>query len=105
MTADFGAATVLISYCVVLGKTSPLQMLIFAILETVVFVVNEWLGVVILQVNSGVRLFEIGESSFVCSSSTLEIIIILSKVFLFTSGVCIVGLIVASQCLRMMKIE
>ena len=43
-TSDFAAAAVLISFGAVLGRLSPLQMLIMAFMEIVVFQVNEWLG-------------------------------------------------------------
>ncbi|XP_033619238.1 ammonium transporter Rh type A isoform X2 [Fukomys damarensis] len=41
--ADFSTATVLISFGAVLGKTSPIQMLIMTILEIAVFAGNEFL--------------------------------------------------------------
>ncbi|XP_069584444.1 ammonium transporter Rh type A [Ranitomeya imitator] len=43
INADFSTATVLISFGAVLGKTSPLQMLIMAILEIAIFACNEHL--------------------------------------------------------------
>nr|SBU87553.1 Rh 50 glycoprotein [Homo sapiens] len=43
INADFSAATVLISFGAVLGKTSPTQMLIMTILEIVFFAHNEYL--------------------------------------------------------------
>uniref|UniRef100_A0A8C5PFB8 Ammonium transporter Rh type A n=1 Tax=Leptobrachium leishanense TaxID=445787 RepID=A0A8C5PFB8_9ANUR len=43
INADFSTATVLISFGAVLGKTSPVQMLIMAILEITVFAGNEHL--------------------------------------------------------------
>ncbi|KAM8954160.1 ammonium transporter Rh type A [Pelodytes ibericus] len=43
INADFSTATVLISFGAVLGKTSPVQMLIMAILEITVFACNEHL--------------------------------------------------------------
>ena len=44
MAADFAAACVLISYCVVLGSTSPLQLIIMTAIEVIIFVVNEYIG-------------------------------------------------------------
>uniref|UniRef100_A0A8C6DCM7 Ammonium transporter Rh type A n=1 Tax=Moschus moschiferus TaxID=68415 RepID=A0A8C6DCM7_MOSMO len=41
--ADFSAVTVLISFGAVLGKTSPIQMLIMTIIEITVFAANEFL--------------------------------------------------------------
>ena len=55
MTADFASAAVLISFGVVLGKTSPLQLILMAIIEIVLFVANEVLGRQVF----GVRLFMI----------------------------------------------
>ncbi|KAM5164667.1 ammonium transporter Rh type A [Mantella aurantiaca] len=43
INADFSTATVLISFGAVLGKTSPLQMLIMAVLEIFIFACNEHL--------------------------------------------------------------
>ncbi|XP_043860572.1 ammonium transporter Rh type A [Dromiciops gliroides] len=43
INADFSTATVLISFGAVLGKTSPVQMLIMTILEITVFAANEHL--------------------------------------------------------------
>ncbi|XP_004696423.1 ammonium transporter Rh type A [Echinops telfairi] len=45
INADFSTAAVLISFGAVLGKTSPLQMLIMAIFEIAVFVGNEYVVV------------------------------------------------------------
>ncbi|XP_057555509.1 ammonium transporter Rh type A [Hippopotamus amphibius kiboko] len=43
INADFSTVTVLISFGAVLGKTSPMQLLIMTILEIAVFAVNEYL--------------------------------------------------------------
>ncbi|XP_072263489.1 ammonium transporter Rh type A [Pyxicephalus adspersus] len=43
INADFSTATVLISFGAVLGKTSPVQMLIMAVLEIFIFACNEHL--------------------------------------------------------------
>ncbi|XP_006926520.1 ammonium transporter Rh type A isoform X3 [Pteropus alecto] len=45
INADFSTATVLISFGAVLGKISPIQMLIMTIIEITVFVGNEYLVV------------------------------------------------------------
>lgn len=42
--ADFAAAAALISFGVLIGKTSPLQLLVMTIIELVFFEVNIWLG-------------------------------------------------------------
>lgn len=44
LSADFAAATVLISFGAVLGKTSPMQLLIMALIEVVLAQINEWIG-------------------------------------------------------------
>jgi len=42
--SDFAAASVLISFGVVLGKTSPLQLIIMTLIEIVLFAFNEVVG-------------------------------------------------------------
>lgn len=42
ISAEFACAVVLISFGAVLGKTSPLQLLVMALLEVPVFAVTEW---------------------------------------------------------------
>ncbi len=42
--SDFAAASVLISFGVVLGTTSPLQLIVMTLIEIVLFVVNEIIG-------------------------------------------------------------
>ena len=44
LTADFASAAVLISFGVVLGKASPFQLVLMALIEIVLFVANEVLG-------------------------------------------------------------
>ncbi len=44
LLADFAAASVLISFGVVLGTTSPLQLIAMTLVEIVLFVVNEIIG-------------------------------------------------------------
>lgn len=50
INADFSTATVLISFGAVLGKTSPIQMIIMTILEIAVFAGNEHLVTEIFKV-------------------------------------------------------
>lgn len=50
INADFSTAAVLISFGAVLGKTSPVQMLILTIFEISIFVCNEHLVVNVLKV-------------------------------------------------------
>jgi ammonium transporter Rh len=50
INADFSTATVLISFGAVLGKTTPIQMLIMTIIEIVFFAGNEYLVGEIFQV-------------------------------------------------------
>uniref|UniRef100_A0A669B1A7 Ammonium transporter Rh type A n=1 Tax=Oreochromis niloticus TaxID=8128 RepID=A0A669B1A7_ORENI len=49
INADFSTATVLISFGAVLGKTSPVQLLIMTILEITIFSVNEHLVVGLMK--------------------------------------------------------
>nr|XP_014346876.1 PREDICTED: ammonium transporter Rh type A [Latimeria chalumnae] len=49
INADFSTATVLISFGAVLGKTSPVQMLIMTILEITIFGINEHLVANVLK--------------------------------------------------------
>ena len=42
--SDFAAAAVLISFGVILGKTTPLQLVILALIEIVLFTINEVIG-------------------------------------------------------------
>ncbi|KAI3364220.1 hypothetical protein L3Q82_011020 [Scortum barcoo] len=51
INADFSTATVLISFGAVLGKTSPVQLLIMTILEITIFATNEHLVVEYLKAN------------------------------------------------------
>ena len=44
LLSDFAAASVLISFGVVLGTTSPLQLIVMSLIEIVLFVVNEIIG-------------------------------------------------------------
>ncbi|KAK5923880.1 hypothetical protein CgunFtcFv8_000808 [Champsocephalus gunnari] len=49
--AEFACAVVLISFGAVLGKTSPLQLLVMALLEVPVFAVTEWAVLKYLKIN------------------------------------------------------
>ena len=44
LLGEYAAATVLISFCVVLGKLSILQLIIMALLEVLLYSVNEYIG-------------------------------------------------------------
>jgi ammonium transporter Rh len=52
--ADFCTAAVLISFGAVLGKTSPIQLLIMATIEVVIQSVNEWIGLHFFKVTVNV---------------------------------------------------
>lgn len=52
INADFSTATVLISFGAVLGKTSPVQLLIMTILEITIFSINEHLVATVFKVNA-----------------------------------------------------
>uniref|UniRef100_A0A3B1IIK1 Rh family B glycoprotein n=1 Tax=Astyanax mexicanus TaxID=7994 RepID=A0A3B1IIK1_ASTMX len=51
INAEFVCAVVLISFGAVLGKTSPVQLLVMALLEVPVFAVAEWIVVKYLKIN------------------------------------------------------
>ncbi|XP_076023361.1 rh50-like protein [Genypterus blacodes] len=51
INAEFACAVVLISFGAVLGKTSPLQLLVMALLEVPVFSVTEWAVLKYLKIN------------------------------------------------------
>lgn len=51
INADFSTATVLISFGAVLGKTSPVQLLIMTVLEITIFSINEHLVANVLKAN------------------------------------------------------
>lgn len=59
LTGDFAAATVLISFGAVLGKTSPLQLLVMALIEVVLSQINEWIGLDKLKAE------DVGESMYI----------------------------------------
>ena len=48
ITSDFAAGAVLITFGAVLGKTTPLQMLIVVIFELIIYAINELIGAVML---------------------------------------------------------
>lgn len=52
INADFSTATVLISFGAVLGKTSPVQLLIMTVLEITLFSINEHLVNEVLHVST-----------------------------------------------------
>lgn len=49
--SDFASAAVLISFGVVIGVTSPLQLIIMTLIEIVLFTVNEVIGRNMLNVS------------------------------------------------------
>ena len=49
--SDFCAATILISFGVVIGKTTPLQLIAMTLIEVVLFFVNEVIGRKLLGVS------------------------------------------------------
>lgn len=51
INAEFACAVVLISFGAVLGKTSPLQLLVMALLEVPIFGVTEWAVLKYLKIN------------------------------------------------------
>ncbi|XP_065563752.1 ammonium transporter Rh type A-like isoform X2 [Artemia franciscana] len=59
LNADLGTAAVLISFGAVLGKTTPLQLIVMLLIETALFATNEWMTIHIFHVA------DIGASMFV----------------------------------------
>ncbi|XP_060063556.1 ammonium transporter Rh type A-like [Ylistrum balloti] len=59
LSADFAAATVLISFGAVLGKTSPLQLIIMGLIEVVLCQINEYIGLDKLKAE------DVGESMYI----------------------------------------
>ncbi|CAF4938869.1 unnamed protein product [Rotaria sp. Silwood1] len=59
LQADFVCASVLISFGAVLGKTNPAQLIVLALVEVVIQVWNEYIGLVLFCV------YDAGESIFV----------------------------------------
>jgi ammonium transporter Rh len=55
LTGDFAAATVLISFGAVLGKTGPIQLLVMALIEVILSQVNEHIGLEVLHVSKAHR--------------------------------------------------
>ena len=53
LEGGFAAATVLITFGAILGKTNPLQLFFIAIVETTLFCVNSWIGYILLQTVDG----------------------------------------------------
>ncbi|KAG9339708.1 hypothetical protein JZ751_023354 [Albula glossodonta] len=51
LNAEFACAVVLISFGAVLGKTSPIQLLVMALLEVPIFAITEWAVLKYLQIN------------------------------------------------------
>uniref|UniRef100_A0A8C6S9Z0 Ammonium transporter AmtB-like domain-containing protein n=1 Tax=Neogobius melanostomus TaxID=47308 RepID=A0A8C6S9Z0_9GOBI len=51
LNAEFACAVVLISYCAVLGKTSPVQLLVMSLLEIPFFAVTEWAVLKYIRIN------------------------------------------------------
>ena len=47
--ASFGAATVLVSFGVLIGKVSPLQILVMTLVEIPIYAGNSYLGYTVLQ--------------------------------------------------------
>lgn len=52
LSAEFISAAILISYGAVLGKLSPLQLIIMAFIEVVLFQTNEYIGRELLHVST-----------------------------------------------------
>ena len=55
---EFAAAAVLVSFCVLIGKVTILQLIIMVIIEVFIFVVNEFIGRTLYQA------FDVGDTIF-----------------------------------------
>lgn len=55
INADFCTGSVLISFGAVLGKTSPVQLLIMAVFEVTLFAINEFIILSVLGVSGSVN--------------------------------------------------
>jgi ammonium transporter Rh len=51
LSADLATAALLISFGAVLGKTTPLQLVIMGLIETAIFTANEHLGLDVFKVS------------------------------------------------------
>ena len=51
LSADLATATLLISFGALLGKTTPLQLVIMGLIETALFAANEHLGLHVFKVS------------------------------------------------------
>lgn len=57
INADFCTGSVLISFGAVLGKTSPVQLLVMAVFEVTLFAVNEFILLSLLGVSYCIKIF------------------------------------------------
>jgi len=55
--ADFATVAVIISLGAVIGKTSPLQLIVMAMIEIAIFATNEWFGINVLKVSKIINKF------------------------------------------------
>ena len=44
VSSEFAAATAMISFGVIIGKASPLQMIVMSLVEIVLYVLNDYIG-------------------------------------------------------------
>ena len=57
LEGGFAAATVLITFGAILGKTNPLQLFFIGIVETTIFCVNSYIGYGLLNTVDGGNLY------------------------------------------------
>lgn len=74
INADFCTGSVLISFGAVLGKTSPVQLLVMSVIEVTLFAVNEFIVLSVL-----------GVSVCVCLGVPLNIQLMSSCICLYTN--------------------
>jgi ammonium transporter Rh len=67
LNSDFACASVLISYGALLGKSSPIQLMVMALIEIVIFTINEHIGLNVLNVGFHVSIIkELFVSGIIC---------------------------------------
>ncbi|MGH0125778.1 UNVERIFIED_CONTAM: hypothetical protein FKN15_046533 [Acipenser sinensis] len=72
LNAEFACAVVLISFGAILGRTSPIQLLVMALLEVPIFAVTEWAILKYLKINDAGTVSAQEQDEDVAPDSTVE---------------------------------